>query len=46
MVFGTVGEAAIDQAHQSDVGTQAEGFVGGTEDVLMDDIFNALLLQP
>ena len=44
VVVGAVAEAAVDKTNQGDVATEAEGFVGGAEDVLVEDVLDALLL--
>ena len=46
IVIFTIAQSSVDKTHQRDVATKAEGFIRGTEDVLMEDVFDALFLEP
>ena len=46
VVLFAIAELAIDEAHQLHCGAEAESLVGGTEDVLVEDVSHSLLLQP
>ena len=46
VVFLAFAQTAVDEAHQHHLGFEADGFVGGAVDVVMEDILKTVFLQP
>ena len=46
VVVFAVAQSSVDETHQRDVATKTKCFIRSAEDVLMEDVFDALLFEP
>ena len=46
VVVFAVAQSSVDETHQRDVATKTKCFIRSAEDVLMEDVFDAILFEP